>query len=59
MKCEYDLCIYNRGGLICMREEIRMNCIGMCGNFIPVAIQEEKLEELKQRQFQEITSKHK
>jgi len=52
IKCEYDLCIYNRGGYICMLDEIRINCIGMCDKNITLQFPPEKLEELKQAQMQ-------
>jgi len=52
IKCEFDYCIYNRGGFVCMLKEIRINCIGICQNRITVQFSQEELEEHKQNQLQ-------
>jgi len=41
-----------------MLKEIRVNCIGMCDKFMTVVIQDDKLEEMKQKQMREVTCKH-
>ncbi|MCL2704336.1 MAG: hypothetical protein FWE91_12155 [Defluviitaleaceae bacterium] len=57
IECEFDYCIYNKGGVICILKEIRMNCIGMCENLITLQFSQEELEEHKQSQLQKRINK--
>jgi len=52
IKCEYDYCIFNKGGLVCIKKEIHINCIGMCGDCITVQFSQEELEKFKQNQLE-------
>jgi len=43
MRCEYDYCVYNKGGN-CLLDEIEINPVGMCGSCEIVNISEEDME---------------
>ncbi len=56
LKCEFEYCIYNKK-FSCVLKEIHLNCIAMCDSCITVVISEEKLDEYKNYQLQEIIDK--
>jgi len=56
MKCEFELCIYNKG-LICIADEPGINSLGMCDACIAVSFEKEFLEKEKERQLFEIENR--
>lgn len=48
MKCEFDLCVYNQDSN-CTLDEISINQLGMCEDCMIVELDENMLEQEKQR----------
>jgi len=49
MECSCNFCIYNKDRK-CILEEICIGDVGMCGDYMPVKLDDEDLEEGKKEQ---------
>ena len=56
MKCEFIYCIYNEN-LKCHFDKVVINSLGMCEECVVVLLPDEKLEEYKRNQLQEIINR--
>ena len=50
IKCEYELCIYNRN-YCCILEKVTVDQVGLCADSTPVLLDETFLREEKERQL--------
>ncbi len=54
MNCEFNYCVYHKEGK-CTVDEIQINQLGMCDACMIVTLDEEFLEEVKQKQLEDIS----
>ena len=53
MKCECDYCVYNRDST-CIIDEIQINSLGMCEEYLIVSLPKVGLRLLKEKRLKEL-----
>jgi len=56
MKCEFELCLYNKDEK-CTLKEVAINQLGMCDNCIVISLDNGIVEAEKERQLREIVQR--